>query len=189
MKRSEWLGIVQRLRASWPHSPLPDETIAVWWEEVEDLPADQVASALRTFIREGREFAPTGGMLRKRVTELALDAPEWGRALASLERMADLPESMVAGGARTHPRSDALAASPPVIQHFVREHGWEQIRAGLYGDGSDEARLRDKWRTFVARTERDGTLVGLPAADLRALERVASKPKPIRAVIEETVGR
>ena len=72
MTKDEWLAIVQEMRARWPHAEIPKATLAVWFMDVQDLDFERVRETLRELGRAGREFPPTGGVLRARSLE-ALD--------------------------------------------------------------------------------------------------------------------
>ena len=72
MTKDEWLAIVQEMRARWPHAEIPKATLAVWFMDVQDLAFERVRETLRELGRSGREFPPTGGVLRARSLE-ALD--------------------------------------------------------------------------------------------------------------------
>jgi len=182
MKTSEWLKIAAVIRERWPHSPLPLESVARFGEDLADLPTEHVVAAVEAIYREGREFAPNGGIIRRKVAELSLGAPDWGTVLRELARIGGKSTNTYRGrdDAEGNPifeddRTAALEAADPLIREFVMSIGWAQIRA--VESGSDEARLRDKWRAFCDRVQREVILTGIPAGDLRELRRIEGAPR------------
>lgn len=191
MKRPEWIAAVQELRALWPQAEIPDATIGAWYREVEDLPGEQVRAAIITFSRDGDEWPPSGGKIRKRVAQLALDIPDWGEVLEQLRLIQRTPAAMATGelipqegGADlaviAHPRDGVIAHTHPMIVAFFLHLG-SQIVAGVDPrDGGNEARLREKWFDFQRKAERRMSYLGLESGDLQALKRLARQGKKPR---------
>lgn len=188
MNVNEWAQIAATIQARWPNVVLPDVTLQQWGEDLQDLPADQVAATVEVIYREGREFAPNGGIVRARLVELLLDPPEWGEVLEQLRAIQRTPEAKATGevieseegadvGIVVRPRDDVLSRTHPMVVAF-REHLATQVEAGISDDGSSEARLREKWVGFTRAAKQRGTYVGIEPADLPALERVASRSAP-----------
>jgi hypothetical protein len=182
MTVQEWLQIAATIQARWPGVELPPATLEEWGRDLADLPADQVAATVDVLYREGREFAPHSGIIRKRLVELLLDPPEWGEVLEQLREIQRTPEAKATGelvasetgadiGVVVRPRDDVLSRTHPMVVAF-REHLGSSIEPGLNPqDGSSEARLREKWNGFRQVATRRGSFEGIEAAGLPALER------------------
>lgn len=183
MTHSEWLEIAADVCDMWPNQPWPDATIAAYFADVQDLSAEQVRVAARALLRDGREFPPTAGILRQKVTELALDVPDWGEVRLHMGRLVSsgMLGTAYEGHAGNATRLNrALAATPPAVAEFVRHVGPRQLADGFSEEGDDEARLRRKWEVFVARALRDASYVGLPSAELPGIERAHKRnPAPV----------
>lgn len=188
MTAQEWLDIAATIQARWPNVELPVATLEQWGNDLLDLPADQVAATVDVMYREGREFAPNAGLIRKRLVELLLDPPEWGEVLEQLREVERSPPAKATGelipredGADiaviAHPRDDVLSRTHPMVVAFY-EHLGSSIPAGVNpADGSGEARLREKWVGFQRVATRRGSFEGIEPAGLPALERVSSRPQ------------
>jgi hypothetical protein len=182
----EWLQIAATIQARWPNVELPVATLEQWGNDLADLPADQVAATVDVLYREGREFAPNAGIVRKRLVELLLDPPEWGEVLEQLRAIDRTPEAKATGevienengadiGIVIRPRDDVVARTHPMVVAF-REHLATSIEPGLSpDDGSSEARLREKWVGFQRVATRRGSFEGIEAAGLPALERATNR--------------
>jgi hypothetical protein len=165
--RSEWVEVVKMLTALWPHSEIPDNTLAAWYEAVEDLPMDQVVIAVTAIAREGREFAPTGGMIRQRVLALREDSPQWGDVWRWLRK--------------AQMKAPALTVDPDRRPDFLRDNGQEAAAEFMakigwptgeeWTDPNLESRLRRKWEEWQRDRAEGKTLAGLPAAGLARIER------------------
>lgn len=162
MEREEWIEVVKLLRAYWPQAALPDETIAVWFVDVEELEHEQVRAALHAFAREGREFPPTGGMLRKKALELArpIGAGNWSKAidLATWEVPSwnYHPEESL----RTLQKLDPIAAET-VLRFGIEEWGMRTQ------DGAHwwQARFRDIYQEVAREFAERRELAGLKRDD------------------------
>lgn len=207
MTEDEWLDIAEVISDKWPHSDLSRATALRWGRDLGDLDAGHVAVAVETLSRDGERFAPDSGLIRRRVVELSMDTPEWWKVLSELRGgNHELPElcekcnrtgwvvtasdegadEAVPCECRIRRLSAARAAKEsrhPLIRAFVEELGERQIGEGLAG-GNDEARLRQKWESFIAHKEQDATRLGLPSGGLPALERVnRDGPKTIGEIV------
>ncbi len=190
MTRGEWAQVAQGMVAKWPHSPVPDVSLAQFYADLADLPGVQVAAAVEVLYREGREFPPNGGQIRGKLSELTLDAPLWADARRVLQRLAVLPDRVMRVGRFVDVRAAALERSHPAVRAFVATVGWQELGAAAADDRVAEAQLRTKYERHVTRRERDMTLLGIPAAGLPGLERIASSgPRRIgEAVVTLTAG-
>lgn len=188
---SEWLEVAAGIRDTWPHSPLPDSTLQTWGEELSDLPVEHVAAAVRALAADGREHAPHYGIIRRKVTELTLDPPDWASVLHEIGRIARKPVTIAeadddGGLRRLRPRDEAIAQASPLVRAFIGRVGWVGIQARL-DTGNDEARLRRMWEDFVERAHRDSNYAAIEAPGLRALSN--GGPRKIGDVVGELEGR
>lgn len=181
MTPQEWADLGQHITARWPHQPPPMESLAAWYEDVKDLPAVQVRAAIAAMARDGREFPPTGGMLRRRVFELAVDAPTFGDAWSSILRAVAKFGHMRGAEALAW-----LAERHVLYPALARQVGWREI---CLSEAPDVIRgqARRIYEALVAQTTRELALRGLPDAGLTALERVNSSE--YAALVEKTVAQ
>jgi hypothetical protein len=189
MTAHEWVDIARRINANWPHRQLPKATLAKYFDDLRDLPAQHVAAAVEVLHREGREWPPTAGQVLQKLAELSVDAPEWPFVARRLRRVAAFPANVIRAGRTVDARAERLKAEPPLLQAFVEHVGWQEIAACPEDDRIAEAQLRTKWERFAARQHRDLALTGLPSAGLPALERIARRPglrQPTQALAELT---
>lgn len=202
MNISEWLDIAADIRDRWPHSDLDEDALKRQGEDLSDLPGAHVRAAVEVIARGDREFAPSAGVIRKKVIELRLDAPPWAEVLNQLEELQEVPQTKLMGFKwvndtevqvlTAHPRAEALKREHPLIAGFVETVGWKQIDRGLHAGGNDEARLRQKWDAYRKGVERDAEVAGLePVEGLPALERVAGRdgqPARVGSVLDRVLG-
>lgn len=174
--RSEWVTTVQYLEANWPNAEVSEATLAVWWEDVKDLPAEQVQAAAASWVRDGERFPPTGGILRRRVVEMRLDAPPFAAVLRLLREAAQKSPGYLqaAGDGSTVRAGDDRGAwlevhAPRSVRDFIAAVGWGQLADT---DDNAEARLRAKWDAFLGDLLATETYRGLDTAGLARLERV-----------------
>lgn len=189
MNPQEWMNIAATIQARWPNVDLPVSTLQQWGEDLQDLPANQVHATLDVLYRDGREFAPNAGIIRKRLTELVLDPPEWGQVLEQLREIERTHEVRATGeliegedgqdlALVDRPREQVLADAHPMVVAF-REYLASQI--SVAADGGDEARLREKWKEFRRTAERRMSYIGIEPADLPALQRSPEHSLPRHA--------
>jgi len=164
---SDWIEVVQLMTALWPHSEITEVTTKAWYEAVSDLPKDQLIVAVTAMAREGREFAPTGGMIRQRVLQLREDAPQWGMVWRWLRKA-----QMKAPALASDPdlREEYLCVNGHVLAaEFMASIGWPPPEE--WTDDNLESRLRRKYEEWCRDRNEGKTLAGLPAAGLARLER------------------
>jgi hypothetical protein len=210
MTEDEWFEIALVISDKWPHSDVSELTAERWGSDLADLDAIHVAAAVETLSRDGARFAPDSGQIRRRVVELTMDTPEWWKVLAELRGdTIELPplcdECDRTGWIVADEDADAVPckcriqrlaavrahkqARHPLIRSFIEELGERQIKEGLEGSGSDEARLRAKWESFVEATRRDASRIGLPTGGLPALERANREgPQTMKSIIAGVAG-
>lgn len=179
MNRSEWATIVAEMQARWPHAVIGEATVAAWWQDVADLDAQDVLETMRALGRDGREFPPTGGMLRSKLVELSQDAADameaWRLAMEAIRRHSSYDRE---GGLA------ALAEVSPAIAEAVRRFGWQELCTfNLADQNTVRAQFRDTYRAVVCAERRGAAYSGLTIAASKP-RRELRKPD-YRAAIEE----
>jgi hypothetical protein len=196
MTQTEWIEVVQYIQAQWPHSPVPDESLAAWYGDVEDIPAGDVMAATRALARGGREFPPNGGIIRKKAVELAFDAPEWAEVLRWATRYFSTgvtnpfygQGNYRGKGSPDHPSQKAralLLRMPPLAAAFIEWLGHRQLREAFEQEGGGEARLRDKWVSWQRRGEREAGLIGLDSGLAQVRRINDAGPRRLSGAITE----
>lgn len=166
MKRSEWIEVVQRLRLNWPHSPIPDNSIAKWYEDLKHIPVEQVVAAVEVMYRDGREYGPNGGQILAKLAELERDDPDYSEAW-------EIAHKLIGRVSPLHEPDQfltALAERSPAAAEAVRRLSPRSF--GSY-DLEDEATVRAQFRGFyeavVRERQRDRAYAGIPESGLRGL--------------------
>jgi hypothetical protein len=185
MTWEEWLLNAAELRARWPEATFPQASVVVYGNDLADLDAAHVRAAIVAHDRAGGRL-PTAGQIRAKVIELTRDDPQWTEALRACRRL------ISAGWGGPYHRhyeaewSAVLERLPAAVREFAETVGSAQVYAALNEtESGGEARLRDKWREWVARQVRDAGLVGLEAPGLPAVERLNSRPRRALRAAEE----
>lgn len=85
MDRADFIGIATDLQARWWAFPIPGTALDYYEHDLRDLDADAVTVAIAALDATG-EFKqpPTAGQIRRKVAEMALDAPDWDTVRTSL---------------------------------------------------------------------------------------------------------
>lgn len=171
MKDRQWLNVQARLTANWPHQIPPQSSLDKWKVDLRDLDGDQVEVAVEAIYRDGREFPPNGAQIRAKVLELAADTPTWTEVWERLLRAAQQ-----FGQARQDEAFAWLAEWSPLAEVFARQLPFREFCLTENVEVF-HGQARRQWEQFVRRYERDVSLVGLPDAGLKAVER-ANKTAP-----------
>ena len=182
MSKAEWLKIATELQARWPHKPIPQESIAIWFDDLRDLEHAQVRTAVLAIYRDGREWAPNGAQIRAKVVDLTRDDPSegeaWQIAMTACKRFgASIPQNI----------EDAMAwiaVSSPAVLFAVQRFGYRDL---CLTENLDTARaqFRDIYRAVRSRRDRDARYIGLPAAGMKGLE---SGPRTIGEITRESIA-
>lgn len=161
MNRPEWLEVVQRIRANWPHSEVPDASIAKWYDDLKDHELADVLTAVESLYRDGESFAPNGGQILARLVEFRRDDPDFGEAWALMNEAARR-----FGFHREHQPTAALAwldqHSPSAAEAIARFGLDSFAMRQLDNEGTDRAQMRDIYKAVCRERQREGTLAGLP---------------------------
>jgi hypothetical protein len=183
MTTAEFKPIVQWIVKRWPNTDFEawaaQGTFDAMLEDLQDLDHEQVQAAVRAHHRKGSPWPPTSGELRQLVVELTLDIPDWAFVWSCAQSLAAR-----GWGGPYHDHAsvrvrcgEALEQLHPTVRKFLEGVGAHQVFQALGEGGSGEARLREKFKEWAARSKREGALVGIEPAGLRVLERVNDGPK------------
>ena len=151
MTKQEWVGVVQRIRANWPHAGVPDVSIAKWYDDLSELTVEEVTGAVEGFYRDGREFPPNSGQIIARLGADPDYSEAWRMAHSLIGTCSPLHEP-IAFIAALEKRSPAAAEA--VRRMGPREFGSYNLSAeptvraqfrGIY-----EAVCRDRRRTRIS---------------------------------------
>jgi hypothetical protein len=177
MTESEWVEVVGRINANWPHQIVPDAALAKWYDDLKDLPVGYVTRAVEDLYHGGREFPPNGGQIRKRAAEMQVDAPTFAEVWRLVLRAASKFGRDRVGEARAW-----LRERHPVAEELVRRVGWREICNSeelevLHGQA------RRVYEALTAQTVHETTVRGVDSGGLRQGERINAQPVPMSDVI------
>lgn len=177
MTKAEWIELVREIRAQWPQAELPDETIAVWYRDVgEDVTSEAARQAVVAFAREGREWPPTGGMIRAKAVEFANPVSDWGQAWNLLDSAARKigharEDEALAWIAETSPEAAEAAKRLPFASYCLSD---ESEQANW------RAQFRDIYRLVCEQGRKRALHPELPSK---------SQPRQIGTVLRELTQR
>lgn len=172
MIKSEWFKIIAVLQARWPQRPIPTESAEVWFSDLEEYQAEDVAAAAEALYRDGREFAPNGAQIRNKLLELRSEPMDHSQAYAL---------AMEAARKGVDAGLDWLREQSPIAAQAAEAYGWWGFcKNGTIDEGTRRAHFRDVFKNLAAREERDQRYMGIEAPGLKGLP---SGPKRIGDVI------
>jgi len=184
MTPDEWVEVVRRIQANWPQQRIPRVSLAKWYDDLRDLPAEAVATAVESIYRLGREWPPNGAMILREVADQTLDAPPFGEAWAMVQ------QAVRSHGSQNHRRIvEALTAKHPAIGALADQISVRDIGMAPEGDTTMHAQARERYAGIVRKQHRELTHHGLPSAaapQLRGAGRRA--PQQIGGAIGELVA-
>lgn len=164
MTPAEWATLAVELQARWPNRELTDESLAIWFDDLRHLPADQVRVGIVALYRDGREWCPNGAQILAKVSELDRDDPDHGEAWKLLNR------ALMAHGVYDWPAF--YEALPPAVSEAARRMNFETTSGYQKADAPTvRAQFREVYRAVVDERQRDDSYAGIPNAGLRGLER------------------
>lgn len=164
MTQAEWAKLAVELQARWPNRELTDESLAIWFADLEHLPAEQVRVAIIALYRDGREWCPNGAQILAKVSELDRNDPDYGEAWRLVNA------ALMQHGVYDWPAF--YEALPPAVSEAARRMNFELQGGYLKAEESTvRAQFRDIYRAVVDERRRDDAYAGLPNAGLRGLER------------------
>lgn len=167
MSGEEWIEIVRRIDANWPHVTTPETAIAKWFADLRHLPAEQVLVAVEATYRDGREFPPNGAQILAKLSELDRNDPDHGKAweLVNKALWAHAPYDWGAFYRQ-------LEEASPATAEAARRYGFEAQSGYLKSEeGTVRAQFREIYKAVCGERKRDDAYAGLPSAGLRALDR------------------
>jgi len=183
MTKREWLTIAAEIQARWPQRVLEDETLALWFNDLQAFDAGQVRAAVLALYVEGREWAPNSGIVVNKLAELDDADGDWAEAWA-LAKRANRKVDMREGMRWLEERS-------PNAAETVRRldcGGNQALMIYLTADeGTVRAQFRDAYRG-VQRDRQQGVLYEtLPSGTgLRRLEGL--KRPGFKSIAERAAG-
>ena len=178
MTRSEWLKIAAVLQARWPNVPIRDDSLEIWFKDLEDLDAGQVSAAVEALYREGREFAPNGGQIRKRLIELRTDAGDWSQAYELAM------EAATSHGGAEYGGLSWLREQDPVAADVAEAYGWRDFcLSDSTADGTRRAHFRDMFNLRAGKAAERERYRGLNAGGLRVIEQ-ANEPRRMGDLVQ-----
>lgn len=184
MTRQEVIDLVQQMRARWPHSEIPDATIAVLFQDLHEVDREQAMAAMLALYREGREYAPNGAQIRAKLSELERDDPDIGEAWRLVHQA-----NLKWGLHREHGQEKALQwleSQSVAVAAAVRRYGADALGSyDLANEGTVRAQFRDTYRAVVRERQHDAAYAGLPEVGLRRLRRV---PRRLGEIAREVTG-
>lgn len=183
MTEAEWWRIAAEIQARWPQREIEDETLRLWFADLEAFPAEQVQAAMLAFYVEGREWAPNSGQLVKKIAELDDDEGDFGEAWALVKRanLKDPAEGM-----------PWLEERSPAAAEAVRRLGSGNRHCLMTYQLADEPTVRAQFRDIYKGVQRDrlqGRLYkSLPSGT--GLRRLEGLQKPgFRTIADRAAGR
>lgn len=145
--------IVGVISAAYPNFNVSPQTIEVYYQTLNDIPADELkAAALHCIAETGRRFAPSVGELRGAVGQLRnyiANVPGAYQALEEVRR-----QIVDNGGDFGNP-----VWSSPLIERAVNMIGWRELRMCNDGDAATRARFLQCYEQLLERAARDGMLL------------------------------
>jgi hypothetical protein len=192
MTREEFRTIEAMLAAYWPSHPIPDAAFDAWHEVLAELPAVLVAETVKALYVEGREFPPNAGQILRAATDAQNHLPDWGavvgeirdklKALNRDHRFDSIPTFLF------HEPKAAEWSSPQVASLVHRAGGinvWRDGVASWYPGQPDDttflAQQRNIWRGIAERSQENGRLEQIGAANLAQLK--SGEPEPIGNIV------
>lgn len=163
MTHSEWIGVVRRMEANWPHSTLPSSAIAKWFDDLRRLPVDQVTAAVETAYRDGEKFPPNGAQILGRISKLSRNEIDHGEAWMLARKASYM------SGTDEKNFEWLRELSPAAAETVRRLCGGNVLTYNVDEVSTVRAQFREIYKAVVAEGRRDDTYAGLPSAGLRGL--------------------
>lgn len=182
MSPGEWVEIVRLIQANWPQQRIPRASLAKWYDDLHDLPAETVAAAVESIYRQGREWPPNGALILREVADQTVAAPEFGVAWAQIL------QAIRSYGCHNQQRVlDAL--ENPAVKELASLTSIRDIGMAPDGDTTLHAQARERYRSIVTRHHHKITHAGLPSAATTGELRGEGRPAPrqIGAAMAELV--
>jgi hypothetical protein len=174
MTRQEWKDIAGSLLAWWPHNQVPVASLLAWYEELMDLPAQQVAIAAKAICADGTPHMPNWAQIRNRVLDIATDAPDFSEVVQQIGRIAGkMPDRRYTTPEVYEARYAAvLERLHPLVASWIETVGWKHIRHSNLEDRIAYAQLRDTWAAHIKKRRQDYQLAEITGQILPQLKTV-----------------
>lgn len=182
MTKAEWMKASAILQARWPNREIPPESLALYFEDLAEFPAEQVNAAITALYRDASPWAPNGAQIRAKVLELATDRLNHGAAYELAMEAAGPRGGYTAG-------LDWLRTENPVVAAAVEQYGWRDFCQSETSDATRRAQFRDIYREVAASADRHDRYRGIEPAGLKALERADDRPARLGELIELDPGK
>lgn len=154
MKPDEYLYLMAKVSASWPHNNITPDTIKFGASLLEDIDADQAMAAVDEYLSDGAQFAPTVGMIRKRAVELSMPLfPTTDQAWKEVRE-----QVTACGWVAILPGGRKPVWSHPVIGEVAEAIGWQTL-CESENEMADRAHFM---KLFAARVEREASGQRMP---------------------------
>jgi hypothetical protein len=179
MNRPEWIEVVKRYRANWPHAQIPDASIAKWYDDLAELPAEQVTAAVEAIYREGAEFPPNGAQVLAKVSEVERSDPDhgeaWRLAMEAVRRF---------GSYEPTAALEWLGERSAAVRVAVERIGYRELcHFNLADEATWRAQFREVYKAVVRSRKHDAAYASMGGMDPRQLR--GGKPKRIGDVLAE----
>ncbi len=143
--------VVAELAAAYPNWNASEYTAEVYYQDLKDIPADELMIAARHCRSEaGRKFAPSVGELRGAVMELR-------RASMNIPGAYDAWQEVMKGMVERI-GYDAPEWSSPLVAKAVKSLGWRNLCMSE-NQTADRARFIQAYEQLVERAEREQMLI------------------------------
>lgn len=146
MKQSEWLRIVGVWARIWPNRQLPDESVGIWFELLQDLDGQQVGQALTSWANDPERSWPPQSPGELRSAAVVRDGT-WTDAIGELATVIRR-----SGGIYGAPPDDL---DPILASYITSMGGWRRLCETFDpSDATTRAQFRDHWTTQERRAAR-----------------------------------
>lgn len=202
--------INKALMALWPSADLGEtDAVNAYYKELHEFDRAEVLAAIRALARDGREFVPPPGLVRRRLLELGLDAPDWAtvkhhfierrRSVGKWEcpyAVCDGSSYVLAEDGDAHPcrchaerieRSRGFTRTlHPLVREFIEVVPINEIEM-TFESTTAEAQVRTKWERFIDSRLTDSTLVGIDAPNVRRIARANREALPMSEIVKKAL--
>jgi hypothetical protein len=116
VRDSEWKAYLGLLAMTWPREVPTESVRAFMRQQLDGLPDGAVLASLKSFIAEGREFAPNWGQVQARAREMTGERPP------------SFPEVLTEVLEQIRLTDRKAQWSSPAVALFVERMGWHELR-------------------------------------------------------------
>lgn len=144
MTLDEWRPLAARIDLLWGQPKMTETREIAYFEVLEGFSADEVETAIRTLLAEGREFTPSASVLIETIGG-GDERLSWGAAWRA-----------ITAAIRKNPRGEDvgvfrfLETEHPLYVEFVHEESLDRLRDINTEDSYAMGRLERVWNAMVA---------------------------------------